>query len=145
MDKENQVSIEHSHDRGRGVRLAAFADERGMSLVEILVSLAIMAIVFTAFLSALSTATVGVDAAREQVTAQNLARAQLEHVQEQKYITTTGYSLIDVPLAYSAYTLTVQSSEIIQGLQQITVTIYHNGPVFTIEKYKVGRESDDQG
>ena len=122
------------------MRLAVFADERGMSLVEVLVSVAIIAIVFTAFLSALSTATWGVAVAREQVTAQNLARSQLEDVQEQDYITTTAYSLIDVPLAYSAYTLTVQSSQISQGLQQITVTIYHNEPVFTIEKYKVERE-----
>jgi len=125
------------------MKLVVFADERGESMVELLVSLAIIAIVLTTFLAALSTATFGVATVRERVTAENLARSQLEHVQEQDYITTTGYSLINVPPAYSAYTLTVQSSEISQGLQQITVTIYHNGPVFTIGNYKVDRWTDD--
>ena len=139
------------------MRLAVFADERGMSLVEVLVSVAIIAIVFTAFLSALSTATWGVAVAREQVTAQNLARAQLECIQDHTYVsgaapisyTTTcavtqlsSYPM-DVSISYWDSSTEAFTSDPLadSDMQWITVTVYHNSEsVFTIEKYKVERE-----
>jgi len=62
-------------------------DERGESLIEVLMSVAIMAIVFTAFLSALCTGSFGVTVVRERVTAEDIARLQLEHVKETGFIT----------------------------------------------------------
>ena len=122
------------------MKSTVFADERGEGLVEVLVAVAIMAIVLTVFLSALSTGSLGVSVVHERVTAENLARAQLEYVKNQDYITTTDYSLISVPPSYSAYTITVQSPEISDGLQLITVTVFCDGaPTFTIEEYKVDR------
>jgi type II secretory pathway pseudopilin PulG len=122
------------------VGLVAFASERGESLVEILISVAIIAIVITAFLAALSTGAFSVALVRKQVTAENLARSQLEYVKNQDYITTTDYSLISVSPSYSAYTVTVQSFEISSGLQLITVTVFYDDkPTFTVEDYKVNR------
>lgn len=122
------------------MKLAVFADERGAGLVEVLVTVAIMAIVLTIFLSALSTGSLGVNVVHQRVTAENIARSQLEYVKNQDYITTTDYSLISVPSSYSAYTITVQSPEISDGLQLITVTVSYDGePTFTIEEYKVDR------
>jgi len=122
------------------VKLAAFADERGAGLVEVLVAVAIMAIVLTIFLSALVTGSLGVSVVHERVTAENLARSQLEYVKNQDYITTTDYSLISVPPSYSAYTITAQSPEISDGLQLITVTVFYDGdPTFRMEEYKVDR------
>ena len=122
------------------MKLAVFADRRGAGLVEVLVAMAIMAIVVTIFLSALVTGGLGVRVVHERVTAENLARSQLEYVKNQDYITTTDYSLISVPPSYSAYTITVQSPEISDGLQLITVTVFYDGDrTFTMEEYKVDR------
>ena len=122
------------------VELVAVADERGAGLIEILVAVAIMAIVFSAFLAALSTGSFSVTVVRERVTAENLARSQLEYVKNQDYITTTDYSLISVLSSYPGYSITVRSSVINPGLQLITVTIFHNGELtFTMEEYKVDR------
>ena len=137
------------------MRLAVFADERGMSLVEVLVSVAIIAIVFTAFLSALSTATWGVAVVRERVTAQNLARAQLECIQHHPYVphaipisytttcTVTQLSSYPMDVSISYWVSPTFTSDPLlgdDGMQWITVTVYHNSEsVFTIEKYKVER------
>ena len=140
------------------MRPAVFADERGMGLVEVLVSVAIVAIVFTALLTALSTATVGVATVRERVTAQTLARAQLECIQDHTY--TEDATPTDYTTGCPAYSATLpayhteldisywdSSTEAFTsapgddgGMQWITVTVYYNGEsVFTIGKYKAER------
>jgi type II secretory pathway pseudopilin PulG len=136
------------------VKSTVFADERGASLVEILVSVAIMAIVFAAFLSALSTASFGVAVVSERVTAQNLARDQLECIQDHPYIPGAipiSYTTVCTVTALSSYPMDVSISYWYSptftsvpaddsGMQWITVTVYHNSePVFTIAKYKAER------
>jgi len=136
------------------VKSTVFADERGTSLVEVLVSVAIIAIVLTTFLAALSTATFGVATVRERVTAANLARKQLECIQHHPYIdgaapisytttcTVTQLSSYPMDLSISywispTFTITPTADS---GMQWITVTVYHNSdPVFTIGNYKVER------
>ena len=146
--------------------LVASVDERGDTLVELLVSMAIIAIVFTFFLSALSTASFSVAVVRERVTAANLARAQLECIQKYPYIpyaegvvTDTvaisytnacaamqqpGYPVL-LSISYYSPTLPLTSSftttpGLDSGMQWITVTIRHKGEeVFTIGNYKVNR------
>jgi len=117
------------------VKSTVFANERGASLVEILVSVAIMAIVFAAFLSALSTASFGVAVVNERVTAGNIARAQLEHVQKTDFIAATDY-YTPAAIPHTGYSAVISVTTIITDLQLITVTVYHNGPVFTIADYK---------
>ena len=138
------------------VELVAVADERGESLVEILVAVAIMAIVVTAFLAALSTGSFSVTVVRERVTAENLARSQLECVKDRPYITGASpisYTTMCTVTAPSAYDIGVDISywysptneftsvsDDDSGMQWITVTIFHNGePTFTMEEYKVDR------
>jgi type II secretory pathway pseudopilin PulG len=140
--------------RGGAVKSVVLADEKGEGLVEILMSVAIIAIVLTIFLSALSTTSFSVAVVRERVTAQNLARAQLECIQDHPYVsgaipisyTTTctvtrlsSYPM-DVSISYwdsSNFTSTLTADS---GVQWITVTVHHKGePVFTIEKYKARR------
>ena len=138
------------------MKSTVFADERGTSLVEILVSVAIMAIVFTALLTALSTASVGVATVRERVTAQNLARSQLECIQDHPYIdgaipidytttcTVTQLSSYPMDVSISYWDSSTEAFTSVpgddSGMQWITVTVYHNSEsVFTIEKYKAER------
>ena len=138
------------------MRSVAFADERGVSLVEILVAVAIMAIVVTIFLAALSTGTLSVGVVRERVTAENLARSQLECIKGHPYITGAipiSYTTLCPVTAPSAYDIGLdisywysQTNEFTSvgandsGMQWITVTIFYNGePTFTMEEYKVNR------
>jgi prepilin-type N-terminal cleavage/methylation domain-containing protein len=127
------------------VKLAVFADERGDSLVEILVAVAIIAIVLTAFLAALSTGVRSVAVVRERVTAENLARAQLEYIQHEQYqevTQTTPGAYPTVTSIVSGYAITVTASPITatNDIQLITVTVSHHGEsVLTIEDYKVDR------
>jgi len=128
------VGLGHEEERW-AVKSTAFGGERGDSLVEILVAVAIMAIVLTIFLSALSTGTLSTGVVHERVTAENIARLQLEHVKH------SGFNDHYTPAAIShpGYTAVISATTIITDLQLITVTVYHNGPVFTIEDYKVNR------
>ncbi len=142
--------------RGERVKQTVLASEKGISLVELLVSLAIIAITFAAFLAALSTASFSVAVVRERVTAENLARAQLECIQKHPYITGalpisyTDVCTVTTPdfpsylaeISGISYWYTATSSFSSDpahdsGMQWITVTVYHNGPVFSIETYKV--------
>ena len=141
------------------VKLAGFAGERGETLVEILVSVAILTIVLSAFLGALSTGVFGVAAVRKRVTAENLARAQLEAIKDAPYMpgavpisyisqytvtTPPGYHIgVDVSYWYSptgAFTSNPSDDLDCCGMQWITVTISHNGePVFRAIDYKLNR------
>ena len=135
----------------------AFVDERGESLAEILVSVAIMAVVITAFLAALSTGVCNVAIVRKRVTAENLARAQLEHIKNHAYITgTTSYPIVEQPEYYATTinisywdkaeeTFTTDPNADLEGcegcgMQWITVTVSYDGkPVFTVADYKLNR------
>ena len=138
------------------MKSTVFADERGTGMVEILVSVAIIAIVLTAFLSALSAGAFGVAVVHERVTAQNLARAQLECIQDHPYIsgaapisyttacTATQLAAYPIDLSisywYSPTETFTSDPDLDDGMQWITVTIFHDGEqVFAIEDYKVRR------
>ena len=121
------------------MKLATFAEERGESLVEILVSVAIMAIVLTIFLSALSTGVLSVGVVHKRVTAENIARSQLEHAKHSDFISDTNY-YTPTTISPSWYTATISATTIYTGLQMITVTVsYNDEPVLTIGDYKVDR------
>jgi prepilin-type N-terminal cleavage/methylation domain-containing protein len=139
------------------VKSTAFADERGMSLVETLVTVAIVAMILAAFLAAISVGSFGVSVVRERVTAENLARAQLEYIKNYTYTVgaTSDYFpiiehpedypiTIDISYWYSATgTFSIDPSDDDPGccgMQWITVTVSHNGePVFTVVDYKLSR------
>ena len=123
-------------------------------MVEILVSVAIIAIVLTVFLAALSTATWGVATVRERVTAENLARAQLECIQDHPYVDSAvpiSYTTVCTVTQLSSYPMDLSISywisptftitpTAVSHMQWITVTVYHNSEsVFTIGNYKVDR------
>ena len=139
------------------MKSTVFADERGAGLVEVLVSLAIMAIVLTVFLSALSTGSLGVSVVHERVTAENLARSQLECMKDHPYVTGASpisYTTMCTVTAPSAYDIGVgisywhsptnkftSAGAHDSGMQWITVTVSYDGKsTFTIEEYKVDRE-----
>ena len=80
------------------------------------------------------------------MTAENLARSQLEYVKDYEYNTiteTTPGAYPTVTSIVSGYAITVTASPIITTnfyIQLITVTVFYDGELtFTMEEYKVNR------
>jgi type II secretory pathway pseudopilin PulG len=121
------------------VRPRLGADERGLSLVEQLIALALLGILVITLLYALSGATVAVGVVDEQVTSLNLATSALESVRVMTYVTVTGItpSVVYTPslVTPAGYGVSVASSvflsgsTVITGLQWLTATVTHNGRV----------------
>lgn len=68
------------------LRKAFQGTSRGMTLIEVLIALALMGIIAISYFTALSTAAAALIIADQRVTAESLARSQLEYVKNQDYI-----------------------------------------------------------
>lgn len=109
-------------------------DERGVSLVETLVAVAILGLAVVAALTALSTGSLAMATADQGVTAQSLARWQLEEIKAAPYSAT--YSAIAQP----DYNISLGVNLIAANIQKITVTISRaNKVLLVVEGYKVNR------
>ena len=124
----------------------AHDDERGISLIETLIALAIMGVVAVVFLTGMTTSSKAVMVSQNRVTAESLAKSQMEDTKAQLYIDgAISYPKITIPqdLVDQGYVLTVvaeplHASE--DGIQKITVTISRNGNgILTLKDYKVNR------
>jgi len=65
--------------------LKSMRNEKGISLIEVIIALALLGIVGLAFLGALSTASKAVFIVDERATAESLARTEMEYVKSQPY------------------------------------------------------------
>ena len=134
-------------------------NEKGFSLIEVLVALAILGLVAVAFLGGLATANKAMFIADKRATAESLARTEMEYVKNQDYITAPwDYELPssppswdldhDLPEGYNGYTAIVNAEllhDTDDGIQKIIITVKHGTEagtakeVITIEDYKVNR------
>jgi prepilin-type N-terminal cleavage/methylation domain-containing protein len=123
-------------------------NQEGFSLIEVIISLALIGIVVTGILSALATSSRATITNDVQTTAQNLAEDQIEYMRSQQYDGTNNppqyQVLADVPASYSVSCTAVRldpegdGSDDDDGLQKITVTVAFNGTTATaIEAYRV--------
>ena len=125
-------------------------NEKGFTLIEVMIAIALLGIIAVAFLGALATASRALVIADERTTAESVARSQMEYVKNQ------NYDAINDPPQYSllssipdGYTIVVTAERLDpvgdgtgndDGIQKITVTVSHNGKeVITLEDYKVNR------
>jgi hypothetical protein len=113
-----------------------------VGLAEALVAVAITAIAITGLLSALSTGSLAVRRIDRRVTAENVARAQLEYTKAQPYIIAPASYAIISPLP-DGYSVTAAGSALAgrdDDIQKVTVTVIHNGETAVVlEDYKVNR------
>jgi len=144
-------------------------NERGFSLIEVLVALALLGIIAVAFLGGLANASKAIFIADERATSESLARSQMEYVKNQDYISApedgevTYAKITEIPEGYTIWSvnragdtvediigvpwdsdpLVNQPVPIDAWLQKITVTVIHNNnndkEVITLEDYKVNR------
>jgi prepilin-type N-terminal cleavage/methylation domain-containing protein len=137
--------------------------EKGFSLLEVMLAIALMGIIAVAFLGALATGSRAIFIADERATAESLARSQMEYVKNLPYDdinTPPAYTLLpesDIPEGYGIDisaerldpkedgTVNLDGSVNDDGIQKITVMIYHpeeeieENKVITLEDYKVNR------
>ena len=145
-------------NKSRQVAFASFcparSGERGMTLIEILVALGILAAVAVVFLVGMSVSSKAVMISQKSVAAESLAKSELEYVKSVTYLNATwNYELPSnppswapthsLPAGYSGYTVQVNAALVHisdDGIQKITVIVTYNGeqpPAFTLVGYKV--------
>jgi len=67
-------------------------NEKGLSLIEVMIATALLGLVGVAFLGAMSTASEALFVANERATAESLARSQMEYMKDLDYITAAPYN-----------------------------------------------------
>ena len=125
--------------------------EKGFSLMEVALAMALLGVVAVAFLNALATGSRAIMIADERATSESLARTQIEYARSQEYssadwnytVTSSSIDSTDQPTwwdpgndnppllstEYDSYTAIVDTvplnGAIDNGIQVITVTIQH--------------------
>lgn len=119
----------------RGMKF--FKGEKGITLLETVLALALLSIIGVAFLSGLGTTTTARALAEERVSAKILAEAQMESIKKEAY--TDNYTPVSLE-GYDNYSTNITVEDHYYNLQKITVTVFHNAEeVFTLESFKVKR------
>ena len=128
----------------------------GMTLIEVLVALGILAAVAVIFLIGMSTSSKAIMVSQKSVAVESLAKSELEYVKSVTYVNPLwSYELPSsppywapthsLPDGYGGYTVQVDAALVPgpghttdDGIQRITVTVTYNGePAFTLTGYKV--------
>jgi Tfp pilus assembly protein PilV len=121
---------------------AALRGEEGIGLVEALIAVGILGLALTALLSALSTGSMAVSRTEERVTAENLARSQLEYTKSQPYqpLPASYATVTPSPADYAVAVTADVAPNGDSSIEKITVTVTRNGKELLVtEDYKVDR------
>jgi len=92
--------------------------EKGFSLAEVMLAIALLGIVSVAFLGAMSTASKAIFIADEQATAESLARSQMEYVKSLAYITAAGSPPSGPQAVYNGAKISVPSGYEIRSINR---------------------------
>jgi len=139
--------------------------QKGLTLIEVLIAIALLGMIAVPFLTALSTSSEGIIIADEKTTAESLVRSEMEYVKNSPYNSTGfSYDISTTPdeppswdsshaldARYAGYSVNVTGVPIDpdtgealssgdKNIQNITVEVYHgNESVLTTSTYKVER------
>ena len=129
---------------------SARSGQQGLTLIEVLLAVGILAAVAVTFLMAISTSTKASMVNNEQITAEGLAKSQIEFIKRQPYdaIGAIDYTELDAAQVPAGYDIVIVA-ELMNprgdgehnddGLQMITINIVrtHDGAtLYTLQGYK---------
>lgn len=123
-------------------KTTGLSDQGGYTLIELLITIVVIATSFSAFAVGLSTGAMAVNEGDKEVTAQSLARSQMEYI---KYIAydenADTYPAIETTDNYS---ISVGVTDVADpgnnSIQKVTANISKDGIcLLTVENYKVDR------
>jgi type II secretory pathway pseudopilin PulG len=124
-------------------KIDSTSGQSGATLIEAIVTMAVLGTIAIAFLSGLATTSRARFLADEQSTAESLAQSQMEWVQSADYATSYSPGPINSGKDYTNYAVTIGAVPLHdpdEGIQKITVTVQYSGePVVKLEGYKVDR------
>ena len=110
-------------------------DQRGSSLIEVMLSIALLGILVVGFLSAIGTGSMALFTTDERQTAKNLAESQMEYVKRLPF--DNSYEAADFGDEYAGYAAAIMVSGMGENLQAIEVIITRNGKeVLRLRNYK---------
>ncbi len=118
------------------VVLEKFTRQSGFTLVEVIVALAILAIVGIGLLGGLTLASRTLLHADARDTARDLAQAQMESVQKQDYIASSSPAYTEITDLPTGYSIDINAQLIDAngnlsnndiGIQKVTITVQQNG------------------
>ncbi len=115
------------------------AGEKGVSLIETLIAIALLGIVGGSLMSGMMGVYKATPIASEQDIGKSLAQSQMEYILQDNY--KLSYSPAPIPSNYGGYTVHIDTDSFRDGnIEKITVTVSHNGKeVSELEAYKVNR------
>ncbi len=120
-------------------------DERGTSLIEVLIGIVILGLVGVTYLGGVGTSTQATIITKEHSIAESLVRSEAEYVKRYAYQYGTSEYPVDPTLAIpEGWTVSLPSVEPLHGsedgIQKVTVSAQHQGEtVLSIVIYKVAR------
>ena len=127
-------------------------NERGIALTEAIVTMAVTAMVISAFLFSMSTTSKAVMISQELVTAENLAKSQIEYTRSQLYDEVHNppeYLTLDALDIPAGFTVLITAERLDpkgdgtqndDGLQSLTAIVNYNGvEAFRLQNYRMKR------
>jgi Tfp pilus assembly protein PilV len=115
--------------------------EKGASLVEALVTIAILGVVVVSFVAAMSTGALAAGQSNEEAVAQGLVRTQLENTKSQAYVPGAAtYPTVTTPAGYAISVAVATTPDNNANIQKVTVTVTRGSrTVANVVDYKVNR------
>jgi prepilin-type N-terminal cleavage/methylation domain-containing protein len=112
--------------------------QKGMALLEVIVSLALLGIVAVLFLEGSANSSHARMQADERASAKIIAESVIDSVKKMKY--SSSYD-VAVPEGFKGYSVDVTAEYLnSSALQKISVVVFHeNNEILTLENYKVNR------
>jgi type II secretory pathway pseudopilin PulG len=115
--------------------------EKGYALLEALISVALLSIIGVTVLGALSTSSISMGIADEQVTARGIAEIQIQGVRKSAFAQT--YPPLPLTAEYAGYSVTITAAPVNLrdgNIQRIQVAVFHGvKQVIVMEDLKVNR------
>lgn len=116
---------------------------KGMTLIEMIIAVAIMAIVFGGIMQGLNASILATQRDTVINSALHMAQSQMEHIKSLPYDDESPfeYDIIpDIPEGYDIeVTVEPTYDDGIQGMQSITVTVSCQGKITVLHGYKINR------